>query len=156
MESNDELEEIDIKNCTCCYFDDMIKIEDFDLDNILIDKKSSKNILVQNNILNKSLIDYESLRIRFDKIDGFIKVSDGNRYLALFRSEKYDSIYDRIRYPDILSVKSVKSAVTYIVSCNYVTIEIDSYENRNNHYYNTFLEKGSYEDKSNDCNWIRT
>ena len=39
MESNDELEEIDIKNCTCCYFDDMIKIEDFDLDNILIDKK---------------------------------------------------------------------------------------------------------------------
>ena len=156
MESNDELEEIDIKNCTCCYFDDMIKIEDFDLDNILIDKKSSKNILVQNNILNKSLIDYESLRIRFDKIDGFMKVSDGNRYLALFRSEKYDSIYDRIRYPDILSVKSVKSAVTYIVSCNYVTNEIDSYENRNNHYHNTFLEKGSYEDKSNDCNWIRT
>ena len=99
MKSNDELEEIDIKNCTCCYFDDMIKIEGFDLDNILIDKKSSKNILVQNNILNKSLIDYESLRIRFDKMDGFIKVSDENRYLVLFRSEKYDSIYDRIRKP---------------------------------------------------------
>ena len=83
------------------YFDDMIKIEDFDLNNILTDKKSCKNILVQNNILCKSLIDYESLRIRFDKMDGFVKVSDGNRYLVLFRSEKYDSIYDRIRYPDI-------------------------------------------------------
>ena len=29
-----------MKNCTCCYFDDIIKIENFDLDNVLIDKKS--------------------------------------------------------------------------------------------------------------------
>ena len=39
MESNDELKEIDIKNRTCYYFDHIIKIEDFDLDNILIDEK---------------------------------------------------------------------------------------------------------------------
>ena len=39
MESNDELKEIDIKNCTCYYFDDIIKIEDFDFDNILINEK---------------------------------------------------------------------------------------------------------------------
>ena len=32
MESNDELKEIDIKNRTCYYFDDIIKIEDFDFD----------------------------------------------------------------------------------------------------------------------------
>ena len=38
MVSNDKLKEIDIKNCMCYYFDDIIKIEDFDLDNILIDK----------------------------------------------------------------------------------------------------------------------
>ena len=38
MISNDKLKEIDIKNCKCYYFDDIIKIEDFDLDNILIDK----------------------------------------------------------------------------------------------------------------------
>ena len=31
MESNDELKEIIIKNCTCYYFDDLIKIEDFNL-----------------------------------------------------------------------------------------------------------------------------
>ena len=30
MESNDKLKETDIKNCRCCYFDDIIKIEDFD------------------------------------------------------------------------------------------------------------------------------
>ena len=39
MESNDKLKEISIKNCTCYHFDDLIKIEDFNLDNILIDEK---------------------------------------------------------------------------------------------------------------------
>ena len=56
MESNDKLKEIDIKNGTCYYFDDIIKIEYFYLDNILIDEKSYKNILVYN-IFYKSLID---------------------------------------------------------------------------------------------------
>ena len=45
---NDELKQINIKNCTCYYFDDILKIEDFDIDNILIDEKSYKNILVYN------------------------------------------------------------------------------------------------------------
>ena len=40
MESNDKSKEIDIKNRTCYYFDDIIKIEDFDSDNISIDAKS--------------------------------------------------------------------------------------------------------------------
>ena len=40
MESNDQLIQIDIKNRTCYYFDDLIRIEDFNLDNILIDEKS--------------------------------------------------------------------------------------------------------------------
>ena len=46
MESNYELKEINIKNHTSYYFDDQIKFKDFDLDNILIDEKSYKNILV--------------------------------------------------------------------------------------------------------------
>ena len=32
MEINDELKEIDVKNRRCYYFDDIIKIEDFDFD----------------------------------------------------------------------------------------------------------------------------
>ena len=44
MENNAKLEEIDIKNHTCYYFDDIIKTEDFDLHNILIDEKSYENI----------------------------------------------------------------------------------------------------------------
>ena len=42
MDSNNELKEIDIKNRTCYYFDDIIKIEDLDLDKILKDEKSLK------------------------------------------------------------------------------------------------------------------
>ena len=108
-ESNDKLKEIDIKNCMCYYFDDMIKIEDFYLDKILTDEKSCENILVYN-ILYRSLIDSRPLRIRFDKIDGFITIYDGTRYLVLFRSEKYGSIYDRIRY-----LSKLKSDITFII-----------------------------------------
>ena len=42
MESNDELKEIDIKNCTCYYFDDVMKIVDFNLNNFLIYEKYTK------------------------------------------------------------------------------------------------------------------
>ena len=46
MESNDQLIQIDIKNRTCYYFDDLNRIEDFNLDNILIDQKSCEYNLV--------------------------------------------------------------------------------------------------------------
>ena len=41
MESKDELKEIDIKNRTCYYFDDIIRFWDRDIDfrDILLDKK---------------------------------------------------------------------------------------------------------------------
>ena len=52
----------------------------------------------------KFLIGPKHLRIRFDKIDGFIIVYHGTRYLTFFGSEKYDAIYNRIRY--LISLKS--------------------------------------------------
>ena len=42
IDSNAEINEIDIKNRTCYYFDDIIRIEHFNPDNILIDEKSYK------------------------------------------------------------------------------------------------------------------
>ena len=94
----------------------------FDLDNILKDEKSYKNILSYN-ISYKSLSDYKPFRIRVDKIDVFIRVYDGTRYLVLFGSEKYDSIYDRIRY-----LISVKSDITSIISHNHATTNVYSYD----------------------------
>ena len=46
IESNDKVKEINIKSRMCYYFDDIIKFGDFDVDNILVDEKLYKNILV--------------------------------------------------------------------------------------------------------------
>ena len=62
MEKN-EFQKVRIKNRTCYYFDDIIKLEDCDLDNILIDEKPHENILIYG-ISYKTLIDPKPLRIR--------------------------------------------------------------------------------------------
>ena len=56
-------------------------MKDFGFDNILIDEKLHKNILIYI-ILYKTLIGAKSLRVRFDKIEGFIRIYDGTRYLV--------------------------------------------------------------------------
>ena len=38
------------------------------------------------------------LHIRFDEIDGFIRIYDGIGYFVLFASERYNKICDTIRY----------------------------------------------------------
>ena len=68
---NNELKKVSIQNRTCYYFDDIINLEDFNLDNILIDETSHKNILIYG-ISCKALIGSKPLRIRFDKIDGIV------------------------------------------------------------------------------------
>ena len=70
----------------------------------------------------KTLIGAKPLGIRFDKIYGFIRIYDGNRYLVLCGLEIYDVIYNRIRY--LISQK----AVSYIFSHYYVKIKVDSYD----------------------------
>ena len=67
------LREINIKNRTCSFFDDIIKIEDFDFDNILLDEKLPENILVYD-ISYKTLIDAKPFGITFDKVDNFVGV----------------------------------------------------------------------------------
>ena len=70
----------------------------------------------------ETLIDPKLLRIRFGKIDGFIRTYDETRYLTLFDSEKYDATYDRIRY-----LISLKSVITYIFFHYFAKIKVDSY-----------------------------
>ena len=102
------------------------------------------------------------LQIRFDKLDGFIRVYNRTRYLVLLRVEKKNFIYIRIRY-----LIAVKRRITYTNCYNYAKIKVDSYDSlplekiltfynvailiksvfnkdKNNYYYNIFLEKCSY------------
>ena len=108
------------------------------------------------------MIDPKPLRIRFFKIDGIIRIYDGTRYLTLFGSEKYEAIYNRIRY-----LTSQKSAITYIFSHYFAKIKVDFYDSlsiekrltlhnviihiksvlnkdKSHYYYKIFLEKFSY------------
>ena len=78
-----ELKNVNVKNRTCYHFDNVIKFKDFDLDNILLNKQSYENILV-NSISNKTLIGANPSRFRFNKIDGFIRVYDGTRYWIIW------------------------------------------------------------------------
>ena len=88
----------------------------------LKDKKSHKNILIYE-ISDKTLVGPKPLRVKLDKMDGFIRIYDGNRYLTLLSSRKYDAIYNRTRY-----LISVKSSVTYLFSHYLAKIKIDSYD----------------------------
>ena len=74
-------------------------------------------------ISNKTLIGAKPLDIRFSNVEGFIRIYDETRYLVLFGPEKYDAIYNRIRY---LYVK--KNGVTYVFSLNFRRIKIYSYD----------------------------
>ena len=109
------------------------------------------------------MIGSKALLTRFDKIGGFIGIYDGTRCLVLFSPEKYDAIYNRIKY-----LVSQKSGITYIFSHYYANIKVDSYDSlhiekiltlhnvimliksvlnkdQNPYYYNVFLEKCSYQ-----------
>ena len=111
----------------------------------------------------KTLIDPKPMRIRLDKIGGFIRIYDGTRNLTLFGSQKYDAVYDRIRY-----LISLKNCITYIFSHFFAKIKLDSFDslpkekiltwhnviiqiksvlnkNKNHGYYRIFLEKCSYQ-----------
>ena len=63
------------------------------------------------------------MHIRFDKVDGFIIIYDKTRYLTLFRSDKYDGIYNRIRY-----LMSLKSDIIYVFSHYFANLKFDSYD----------------------------
>ena len=108
-----------IKNRTSCYFYDLINIKDLDPDNILLDQKSYQNISIYS-ISKKTSYGAKPLRIIFDKVDGFIREYVKTKYLTLFSSEKFESIFNRIRY-----LLRSKSTILHIVSHNYAKIGID-------------------------------
>ena len=108
------------------------------------------------------------MHVRLGKIDGFIIVLDGEiRHLVLFDYGLFDKIYDKINY---LAIK--KSGLIDSINHNFEKIRIYSYnslpikktltfhndfflliksvvnKNKNEYYYNIFLEKDSYKDKS--------
>ena len=67
-------------------------------------------------------MDSISMSIRFGKIDGFIQIYDGIRYLVLFDFGWFHKICDRIKYP-----LSKKSGITDRINLNFGRTRIDPY-----------------------------
>ena len=85
-----EISNINIKNCTYYFFNDMINIKVFDASLQKIDKKSHKAIGIYNigYITIKKIDDYENINsvnpsyLIISKADGYIEENNGNKYLV--------------------------------------------------------------------------
>ena len=112
MEKN-KFKKVGLKNCTCYYFDDITKIRDFDFNNILLDEKSYENTLIYG-VSYKILIGAKPFRIKFDKVNGFIRDYCGIKYLALLGSEKNNVIFKTIKF-----LVRLETNTSYVISHNY-------------------------------------
>ena len=85
----------------------------------LLDKKSYENISVYNT-LYKSPTGRKPLRIRFDKIDGFITSLDGKtKYLMFFDYGLFNKICEKIKY-----LISTKSSIANSINHNFEGSEL--------------------------------
>ena len=98
MKIKNELKQFDTKNCVCYYFDDIINGTKINFSNVLLHKKSYKNISVYN-ISYESPTSPKPFSIKFNKIDEFIISFDGKtKHLVLFDHGLLDKIFDKIKY----------------------------------------------------------
>ena len=88
--------QINIKNRTYYFSNDMINIENFDPSLIKIDKNHTKTLSTYNigYITIKRISDYENINgvnllyLIISKVDGHIEENNGNKYLTFASSEK--------------------------------------------------------------------
>ena len=88
------IKEINIKNRTYYFFDDMINIKDFDPNLLKIDKKSYKNIdIYYIGYITMKDSDYVKIKsvnplyLIINEVDGYIKEKNGNKYLIFNSAE---------------------------------------------------------------------
>ena len=114
------------------------------------------------------MIGAKPLRIKINKINGLIRAYYGTRYLALLGPKEYNLIFNRI-----ICLLGVKSGITYVISHFCTKIKVDSCDslplerklafhniiitiksvfnkNKNNYFFNVFLQNGSYETPKNN------
>ena len=121
-----EVKQINIKNRTYYFYNDMINIKDFEPNLLKIDKKSYKNINIYyiGYIIIKKIDDYESvysvnpLYLRINHASGYVEEKNGNKYL-IFNSvdeskevlQKYAEVWDGIK-SKIKGINSGKKKIT--------------------------------------------
>ena len=87
---SNKVKDIDIKNPTYYFFNDIINIKNFDSNNIKIDEKSYKNILIYyiGHVTIKDskyvkINGVNSLYLIFSKVNGYSEEMNKNKYLTV-------------------------------------------------------------------------
>ena len=106
-----KVKDLEIKNRRCYFFNDMINIKIFDLNNIKLDEKSYKNIFIYHigyvTIKDSKCIKVDSvntLYLIFNKVNGYFEEINGNKYLMLVptidskeKIKNYEELWIKIR-----------------------------------------------------------
>ena len=108
---SNKIKDIDIKNHTYYFLDDIINIKTFDPNNIKIDENSYENILIYYIgyvTIKKSkyvkINSVNSLYLIFSNVNRYFKEINGNKYLTLVptneskqKMKKYERLWNKIR-----------------------------------------------------------
>ena len=108
-----------IESRTCYYFGDIIKLEDFDFNNVLIHEKLHKNILIYD-------ISYKTLSCpkTWSKNQKYmVSLNIMMEYLVLLAPGRNDTIYDSIGY--LISLKSSITCFAKIKADSYDSLSIE-------------------------------
>ena len=131
------IKQINIKNRTYYFFNDMINIKEFDSSHLRIDKKSYKNIDIYyiGYITIKSISDYENINsvnplyLIIADVDGYIEKNNGNKYLTFASTdknkkvlEKYTKLWDKIK----CHIQTINAGKSGEYQKNYMKIKFNS------------------------------
>ena len=132
---SNKIEDINMKNRTYYFFNDIIDIEHFDPHNIKINEKSCKNILIYyiGYVTIKEYVKIYSINplyLIFRYVNGYFEEINGNRYSSLVptneskeKIKKYEELWIKIR--DL--IRSItKNSDDYDYDGKYIKIKFDS------------------------------
>ena len=132
-----EVKEINIKNRTYCFYNDVIDLKDFEPNLLKIDKKSYKNIDIYyiGYITIKKIDDYESiysvnpLYLRINHASGYIEEKNGNKYLIFDSVDENREVLEK--YADVLDgiknkIKSINGGKENYYGKDYIKIKFNS------------------------------
>ena len=112
-----KIKQIDIKNRTYYFYNDIIDLKNFDARLLKIDKKSYKNIGIYNigYITIKKIDDCENiysvnpLYLNIDHANGYIDEKNGNKYLIFdFTDENKELLKNKMMFRMELEIRSKK------------------------------------------------
>ena len=125
-----EVKEINIKNQSYYFFDDMIDIKNFNSTLLKIDKKSYKDIDIYyiGYITIKKFNDYKNIHsvnplyLIIHSATGHFKEKHGEKYLILDLTEKYEEVFSGI----ISETKTINGGKELFYEKNYARIGVNT------------------------------